>query len=66
MYYKYLSVKLQYSTLFYIVLSKKQLKNSEIDVFSGNRFDKENNKYAFSFEDLVKVDEEKLKNAFGG
>lgn len=45
---------------------KKQLKNSEIDVFSGNRFDKENNKYAFSFEDLVKVDEEKLKNAFGG
>ena len=45
---------------------KKQLKNSEIDVFSGNRFDKENNKYDFSFEDLVKVDEEKLKNAFGG
>ena len=28
---------------------KKQLKNSEIDVFSGNRFDKENNKYDFSF-----------------
>ena len=43
---------------------KKQLKNSEIDVFSGNRFDSDKNNYNFGFRDLVKVDNKKLKDAF--
>ena len=43
---------------------KKQLSNSEVDVFSGNRFDSKKNNYDFSFEDLVKVDKQKLQSAF--
>ncbi len=43
---------------------KKQLKNSEIDVFSGNRFDSNKNDFGFSFSDLVKVDNKKLQSAF--
>ena len=43
---------------------KKQLKNSEIDVFSGNRFDSKKNNFDFEFKDLVKVDNKKLQSAF--
>lgn len=43
---------------------KKQLNNKNIDVFSGNDFDSENN-YDFSFSDLVSVDSKKLQSAFG-
>ncbi len=43
---------------------KKQLKNSEIDVFSNKRFDSKENKFDFEFQDLVKVDNDKLKKAF--
>lgn len=43
---------------------KKQLDNSEIDVFSGKRFDNEGNDFDFEFADLVSVDNEKLQSAF--
>ena len=43
---------------------KKQLENSEIDVFSGNRFDSKKNDFDFEFTDLVKIDNEKLQSAF--
>ena len=43
---------------------KKQLDNSEIDVFSGKRFDNEENNFDFEFADLVSVDNEKLQSAF--
>lgn len=43
---------------------KKQLKNKEIDVFSGNRFDSKKNNFDFEFKDLVKVDNNKLQSAF--
>ncbi|NMA50408.1 MAG: ATP-binding cassette domain-containing protein [Mollicutes bacterium] len=43
---------------------KKQLQNSEIDVFSGNRFDSKKSDFDFKFTDLVKVDNKKLKSAF--
>ncbi len=43
---------------------KRQLKNSEIDVFSGKRFDSKTNDFDFEFSDLVKVDNAKLQSAF--
>ena len=43
---------------------QRQLEKSEIDVFSGNRFDSKKNRYDFEFSDLVSVDSEKLKEAF--
>jgi len=43
---------------------KKQLNKSEIDVFSGNRFDSKKNDFNFDFKDLVKVDNSKLQSAF--
>lgn len=43
---------------------KKQLKNKDIDVFSGNRFDSKKNNFDFNFKDLVKVDNKKLQSAF--
>ena len=43
---------------------KKQLKNSEVDVFSGNRFDSKSNNFDFKFSDLVKIDNKKLQSAF--
>ena len=43
---------------------KKQLKNKDVDVFSGNKFDDKKNTGAFTFEDLVSVDEKKLKDVF--
>ena len=44
---------------------KKQLANPEVDIFSGVKFGEEDNKYDFKFEDLVSVDEDALKRAFG-
>ena len=43
---------------------KQQILKSDIDIFSGNRFDSKKNNFDFKFSDLVKVDEEKLKTAF--
>ena len=43
---------------------KSQINNSDIDVFSGNRFDSKKNNFDFEFSDLVSVDNEKLKSAF--
>ena len=43
---------------------RKQLKNKNIDVFSGKRFDDKKNNFDFEFADLVKVDTEKLQSAF--
>ena len=43
---------------------KKQINNSDIDVFSGNRFDAKKNDFGFEFSDLVKIDNKKLKSAF--
>lgn len=43
---------------------KKQLDDSEIDVFSGKRFDSEGNSFDFAFADLVSVDNDKLQSAF--
>lgn len=43
---------------------KKQIDNQKIDVFSGKRFDSKENKFDFSFADLVQVDSNKLKSAF--
>ena len=43
---------------------KRQLNNSEVDVFSGNRFDSKENDFDFEFADLVKVDSQKLQSAF--
>ena len=45
-------------------LVKKQLKDKDIDVFSGNKFDDKKNTGAFTFGDLVSVDEKKLASAF--
>ena len=43
---------------------KKQLSDTTIDIFSGNKFDEKDNTDAFTFSDLVSVDEEKLKDVF--
>ena len=43
---------------------KKQLTNSEVDVFSGKKFDDEKNNFDFAFSDLVSIDNEKLQSAF--
>ncbi len=43
---------------------KKQLDNKDIDVFSGKRFDSNNNNFNFSFDDFISIDNEKLKSAF--
>ena len=44
---------------------KKQLKNPEIDIFSNTKFGEEKNDFNFEFSDLVSVDNDKLKQAFG-
>lgn len=44
---------------------KKQLREPEIDVFSGVKFGEEANNFDFKFEDLVSVDEAALSQAFG-
>ena len=43
---------------------KKQLKNEEIDVFSGSKFDSKNNNLNLEFGDLVSIDNKKLESAF--
>ena len=43
---------------------KRQLENEDIDVFSGNRFDADTNRFDYDFDDLVSVDENKLSSAF--
>ncbi len=43
---------------------QEQLKNIDIDVFSGNKFDNKKNDFDFEFSDLVKVDSQKLQSAF--
>ena len=45
-------------------LVQKQLRNKDVDVFSGNDFDDENKKNNLDFNDMVSVDENMLKNAF--
>lgn len=45
---------------------KKQLENPTIDVFSDTKFGENKNDFSFEFSDLVSVDENVLKNAFGG
>ena len=43
----------------------KQLERKDTDVFSGNRFDEENEKKdELDFQDMISVDEDMLKNAF--
>ncbi|MBE6038517.1 MAG: ABC transporter ATP-binding protein/permease [Anaerofustis stercorihominis] len=46
-------------------LVQAQLKNKDIDVFSGNSFDEENEKNALNFEDMISVDTDMLSDAFG-
>ena len=43
---------------------QKQLENADVDIFSGNKFDSEKNNFDFKFSDLVKIDSEKLQQAF--
>lgn len=45
-------------------LVKKQLKNPDIDVFSGNKFDEDEEKSGLNFNDMVSIDQDKLNNAF--
>ena len=42
----------------------KQLGNKDIDIFSGNSFDDKDNTSAFTFSDLVSIDEKALQEAF--
>ena len=42
----------------------KQLKNPDVDVFSGNKFDEDKEKSGLNFNDMVSIDQDKLKNAF--
>ena len=43
---------------------KKQLANTEVDVFSGSKFDEKNSKLDFDLQDLISIDSEKLESAF--
>ena len=43
---------------------QKQLANSDLDVFSGNRFDEDTNKFTSDLADLITVDQAKLQSAF--
>ena len=43
---------------------KKQLKNENIDVFSGSKFEEKSNKLDFDFNDLISIDSNKLQSAF--
>lgn len=44
---------------------QKQLSNKDINVFSNKAFDDESNT-GLDFQDMISIDTEKLKNAFGG
>ena len=43
---------------------KKQLKDSDIDIFSSSKFDDKKNNLNFDFADLVSIDNKKLQSAF--
>ena len=44
---------------------QKQLRNKDLDVFSGNKFDEENDKKQdLNFEDMISIDEDLIKEAF--
>ncbi len=45
---------------------KKQLANDEVDVFSGKRFDEENESAGLDFQDMISIDQNLLASAFGG
>ena len=45
-------------------ITKKQLANPEIDVFSNTKFGEKANNFNFEFSDLVSVDSDKLAKAF--
>ena len=45
---------------------KKQLANKDINVFSNKSFDDESNDAGLNFQDMISIDEEQLKKAFGG
>ena len=47
-------------------LVQKQLADKDVDVFNNRRFDDESKESGLDFEDLISVDENKLKEAFGG
>ena len=44
---------------------KHQLNNPEVDIFSGRKFNEEENDFNFEFSDLVSVDEAALRQVFG-
>ncbi len=43
---------------------KKQIANTEVDVFSGKKFTDKNNNFDFDFADLIEVDKNALQSAF--
>ena len=43
---------------------KKQLKNDDVDIFSGSKFDSKKNSLGLDLADLVSVDNKKLQSAF--
>ena len=45
-------------------LVKKQLKNEDVDVLSGSRFDAKKNNLNLDFKDLISIDTKKLQSAF--
>ncbi len=44
---------------------KRQLNNSDLDIFSNTKFSEEGNDFNFEFSDLVSIDEAALSRAFG-
>ena len=44
---------------------KKQLKDKEVDVFSGKRFDDKSEDEGLNFEDMISIDKDMLSSAFG-
>ena len=45
---------------------QKQLANEDVNVFSGKKFDDEEKNAGLDFEDMISIDEDMLKEAFGG
>ncbi len=43
---------------------KKQIENTDRDVFSGNKFTDKKNNFDFDFSDLIEIDKNKLQSAF--
>ncbi len=44
---------------------KKQLKDEDVNVFSGKRFDDENEETGLDFQDMISIDTDALSSAFG-